>query len=102
MCGNPNKTNSKDMSPFHLASHDFNNLCNLTRLTLKKGGLTLVFANHKKGIFRFKRAFMGEIQRRVRQLSNQISNFRLETLKFFDLHLCYYRIYDFLRAKLSV
>ena len=62
-----------------LGQHDFINLCNLSRLILKKGGFTPVLVNHKKGIFPLKRAFLGESQRQVRRLSNQISSFRLET-----------------------
>ena len=62
-----------------LGQHDFINFCNLNRLILKKGGFTPVLANHKKGIFPLKRAFLGESQRQVRRLSNQISSFRLET-----------------------
>ena len=61
-----------------LGQHDFNNFCNFSRLILKIGGFTPVLANHKKGIFRLKRVFLGESQRPVRSLSNQISSFRLE------------------------
>ena len=46
-----------------------------------------MLANHKKRSFSLKRAFLGDSQRPVRQLSNQISSFRLETLTFFVLHL---------------
>ena len=83
MCGNPNKVfttdNSAQLTSMSRGQHDFNNLCNLSRLTLKKGGFTPMLANHKKGIIPSKRAFLGEIERPVRQLSNQISSFRLET-----------------------
>ena len=48
-------------------------------LILKRGGSTPVLANHKKGIFRLKRAFLGESQRMV----SQLSSFRLETHFFF-------------------
>ena len=59
--------------------HDFNNFCNLSRLVPKKSGFKSLLANHKKEIFPLKRAFLGESQRPVRRLSNQISSFRLET-----------------------
>ena len=62
-----------------LGQYDFINFCNLSRLILKKGGFTPVLANHKKGIFPLKRAFLGESQRPVRRRSNQISSLRLET-----------------------
>ena len=61
------------------------NFCNLSQLVLEKGGSIPVLANHKKGILPLKKAFLGESQRLVRQLSNQISSFRLET-HLFDLH----------------
>ena len=41
-----------------------------------------MLANHRKGIFRWKRAFLGASQRPVRLLSNQISNLKLETHYF--------------------
>ena len=66
-----------------LGQRDFNNFCNLSRLILKIGGFTPVLANHKKGIFPLKRAFLGESHRPVRQLSYQILSFRLETHKVF-------------------
>ena len=66
-----------------IGQHDFNNFCNLSRLISKKGGFTPVLANHKKGTFSLKRAFLGESQRPVRQLSDQISSFRLEAHKTF-------------------
>ena len=62
-----------------LGQHDFHNFCNLRWLILKKAGFTPLLANHKKGIFPLKRAFLGESQRPVRPLSNPISSFRLET-----------------------
>ena len=96
MCGNPNGVKFKRKltainSPFYLARmtfrftwpawlHDF---CNLTRLILEKGGYTPVLVNHKKEIFRLKRAFLGKSQRPVRRLSNQTSSFRLETHQLF-------------------
>ena len=55
-----------------LGQHVFNNFCNLNRLILRKGGFT-------PGSFPLKRAFLGESQRSVRRLFNQISSFRLET-----------------------
>ena len=61
-----------------LGRHDFNNFCNLSRLISKIDGFTPVLVNHKKWIFWLKRAFLGENQRPVRQLSNQICSFRLE------------------------
>ena len=84
ICGNPTKVFSTDISPhdnfpFYLASMTSIIFVNLSRLILKKGGFIPVLANHKKGIFLFKKAFLGEIQRPERQLSNQISSFRLET-----------------------
>ena len=77
-----------------LGQHDFNNFCNLSRLILKIGDFTPVSANHKKGIFPLKIAFLGESQRPVKRISNQTSSFKLETYEiFFDLthnwHLCY-------------
>ena len=62
-----------------LDNHDFNRFCNLSRLIFKKGGITLVLANHKKGIFPLKRAFLRECRRPGGRLSNQISSFRLAT-----------------------
>ena len=53
--------------PFHLAN------------TILKGGFTPLSASHKKGVFRFKTVFLGESQRPVRRLYNQISSFGLET-----------------------
>ena len=38
-----------------------------------------MLADHKKWIFRLKRAFLGERQRPVGWLSNQIRSFGLET-----------------------
>ena len=57
----------------------------MSQLILEKGGSTPVLPNHKKGILPLKRTFMGESQRLVRTLSNQISSLRLETLIVFDL-----------------
>ena len=51
----------------------------------KKGGCTLVLANHRKGIFPLKRAFSGESQPAIKRFSNEISSFRLETQYFFYL-----------------
>ena len=84
MCDNPNKVNSTDDSTqltFHVTwpAWLFCNFCNLSRLILKIGGFTPLLTNHKKGIFRLKRAFLGESQRPVRRLSSQVSSFRLET-----------------------
>ena len=83
MCGNPIKIFSWGNSPqltfrFAWPAH-FNNFCNLGRLISKKGGFIPLLDSHKKGIFPFKRAFLGEIQRPVRRLFNQISSFGLET-----------------------
>ena len=63
-----------------------------------------MLANHKKWIFLLKRAFLGESQRPVRRLSNQISSFRLETHWSFltDVQLTlmlHYRIHGFLRTE---
>ena len=68
-----------------LGQHEFNNFCNLSQIILKIGGFTPLLANYtKKQFFSLKQAFLGESQRPVRQLFNQISSFRLET-QFFDL-----------------
>ena len=88
-CGSPNGVKLKRKLtainfPFRLASMT-SWLCNLSQLILEKGGSIPVLANHKKGILPLKRAFLGESQRLVRRLSNQISSFRLET-HLFDLH----------------
>ena len=60
----------------------------------------------KKGIFRSKKAFLGESQWPVRRLSNQISSFRLETRQIFCFMctniLLYYRIHGFLLTELTV
>ena len=74
---------------------------------MEKGGSTPVLANHKKGILPLKRAFLGESQRLVRWLSNQISSFRLETHYFLSTYvqlivMLHYRIHGFLRADLLV
>ena len=61
------------------AQHDFNKFCNLSQLILKNGGFKPVLANHKKRHFSLKRAFLGESQRPVGRLSDQISSLRLET-----------------------
>ena len=48
---------------------------------------------------------MGESQRLVRQLSNQISSFRLETFFFTYMQLTvmlHYRVHSFLRTELLV
>ena len=87
--------------------HDLNNFCNLSRLIFEKGGFTLVLANHRTGTFLFKRAFLGESQRPVRRLSNQISKLRLETHSFvFTVVLLtfmlLYRFHGFSLTKLSV
>ena len=41
-----------------------------------------MLSNHQKGIFLLKGAFLGERQQVVGRLSNQISSFRGDTLKF--------------------
>ena len=79
--------------------HDVNNVCNLSRLIWKKVGFTPVLANHKKGMFPLKRAFLGASQRPVRRISNEISSFRLETYFFTYMKLTFmlhHRIYGFL------
>ena len=45
---------------------------------MEKCGSTPMLANHKKRTFQLKRSFLGERQRLVRRLSNQISRFSLE------------------------
>ena len=62
-----------------IGQRDVNNFCNLSQLISKKGDFTPALANHEKGTFWLKRGFLGESQRPVRRLSNQISSFRLET-----------------------
>ena len=79
----------------------------MSRIILEKGGSTPVLANHKKGIFLFKRAFLGESQRPVRQLSNQVSSCRLETCQLFFTYvqltvMLHYRIHAFLHTELLV
>ena len=44
-----------------------------------------MLANHKKGIFLLKRAFLGESRRLVRRLLNQILSLRLEIHYFLYL-----------------
>ena len=66
-----------------------------------------MFANHKRGMFPLKRAFLGESKQPVTRLSNQISSFRLETYKSFLIYvqlkfMLHYRIYGFLIAESSV
>ena len=72
------------------AQHGFNNFCNLSQLIFEKGDFTPVLAKRKKGIFLFKRAFLGGSPQSVRRLSNQISSLRLETHFFY---LCAINIY---------
>ena len=74
---------------------------------MEKGGSTPVMTNHKKGIFPLKRAFLGESQRPVRWLSNQISSFRLETHQLFLTYvqltvMLHHRIHGFLQTELLV
>ena len=57
MCGNLNNVNSRDNSP---------QLTLCFTWKIKKGGFTPLLANHKKGIFPLKRAFLGESQRLLR------------------------------------
>ena len=66
-----------------------------------------MFANHKKGIFLLERAFLGESQRLLRRLSNEISSFRLEaqTSNTYVVHLTlmlHYRTHGFLLAELTI
>ena len=104
MCGNPKgvkfkrKLTAIDFS-FHLASISWS--------ILEKGGSTPVLASHKKGILPLKRAFLGESQRLVRRLSNQISSFSLKHLHFFFTYVqltatLHYRIHGLLRTELLV
>ena len=84
-----------------LGQHDVIFFFNLSGLILKRGGFTPTLANHKKGIFPLKRAFLSESQRLVRRLSNQISSFRLETHYSFLtcvqlIYMLRYRIQGFL------
>ena len=65
--------------PMSLDLHDFNNFNNLSRLVLKKSGFTSMLDNNEKGFFPLKRAFLSKSQRAIRRLSNQTSNFRIET-----------------------
>ena len=79
----------------------------LKRLTLERGGSTPVLINHKKGICPLKIAFLGENQRPIRRLSNQISSFRLETHQLFFSYvqltvMLHYRIHGFLHTELLV
>ena len=107
MCRNPNKVISRGNSPqptFHFTRPAW--LCNLSRLILKKGGFTPVLANNKIGIFTLKRAFLGESQRPVGRLSDQISSFRLEKhwefLTYLQLtNMLHYRIHGFLCSLLE-
>ena len=69
----------RNQLPVLLGQHDFINFWNLSRLILKKGGFIPVLADHKKGIFLLKRAFLCESQRPLRRPSNQFSSFRLKT-----------------------
>ena len=64
-----------------------------------------MLANHKKGIFPLKRAFLGESQLPVRRLSSEISSSRLETHQSFLAYvqlifMLYYRIHGFLLTEL--
>ena len=85
-CGNSNKVVSRYNSPQFISvlldQHDF---CNFSQQILKKDSFTAVLVNQKKKvIFPLKTALLGESQRLVRWLSNQISSFRLVCLlKFF-------------------
>ena len=60
-----------------------------------------------KRIFPLKREFLGEIQRPIRRLSNQISSFRLEAHQHFLTEvqltvMLHYRIHGFLHTELLV
>ena len=73
---------------------------------MEKGGFTPVLAKHKKGVFLLKRAFLGESQRSVRRLSNQISSLSFGTHFFFFTYvqltfILHYRIPGFLLTELS-
>ena len=106
ICGNPNKFISTGNSPqpaFRITwpAWRYFFFFNLSGLILKRGGFTPTLANHKKGIFPLKRAFLSESQRLVRRLSNQISSFRLETHYSFLtcvqlIYMLRYRIQGFL------
>ena len=66
-----------------------------------------MLANHKKRILLLKRAFLGESQRPVRRLSNQISSFRLETHQLFLTYvqltaMLHYRVHGSLHMELLV
>ena len=109
MYGNPKRKEKTYRNQLYvsLGQHEFNNFCNLNRLILEKGSSTPVLANHKKIILPLKRAFLGESQRLVRRLSNQISILRLETHFFFLTYvqlkvMLHYRIHSFLRTELLV
>ena len=84
-----------------LGQHDFNNFCNLSQIILKKGGLTSVLANHKKGILPLKSAFLCQIQRAVRRLSCPISSFRLKTYVQLTF-MSHYRCHGFFLREISV
>ena len=65
MCGNPNKGFSTYNSPhdnflFYVASMTLITFVNLSRIISEKEGFTPVLANHKKGNFLLKKAFLGE------------------------------------------
>ena len=79
----------------------------MSRLILEKGGSIPVLANHKKIILPLKRAFLGESQRPVRRLSNQILSFRLETHQLFLTYvqlaaILHYRVHGSLHMELLV
>ena len=80
MHGNPNGVKFKRKLTTINFSFQLASITSIIFVILKKGGSTPVLANHKKGILRLKRAFLGESQRPVSWLSNQILSLRLETL----------------------
>ena len=90
MCDNPTNVFSTDNSPqlthrFVWSALPFYNFCNLIRLILKKRSFRPLLANHKKAIFPFNRAFLGESKRAVRRVPNPVLSLRLEANIFFLL-----------------
>ena len=84
MCGNTKAVKfKKKLTAINFPSHLASLTCNLSLLILEKVGSTLLLANHKKGTFLLKSEFLGESQRQIRRLSNQISSFSFETILFF-------------------
>ena len=92
MCGNPNwvKLNRKLTAinfPFHLAS------MNSIIFVIWVGWFwKCVGQTRKKWIFSLKRTFLGERQRLVRRLSNQMLSLRLKRHTFFFLFLTYVQL----------